>query len=551
MFRYPSLHKLAEYHQRANRLGYSAEWVTHQGKQRKAPPCPCCERIINSSEVPLCYSTCMREPRLGEPKEILPLGVNIYFSFLKMFILLLLLRFIVFDINVIVSSSLYGDYCSQVALDSTSLKCSVTISGYNLNSPTNQERLKTVDILGLVYVLLAMCYFIVFRKILHNFRKYARGKDFIDNNFTILVEHVPSFFYEPGKTRMEDVNYNYKKLLQQRFEREIHAWTDSIEEKRNTTSLEPLENFYVEDVLLNRELSKRERKLVVTGINICYNLNEISNIDLIREQMLAEEAKGEQEEGKGEGEPEDEKRRLLEQIPNRITILNHEYVRLCEHFTFANSSIAAFKLTHFTGRAFISFQFEHYKEYIVRKYEDDHSAFKISGQPIKISEASRPKDIYWYNMKVTDANRKSYMCYSWAVLFMLLVLCFAVLLGTEFWKRTITPIDLNQNLQSQAKSIALTVFMALVTTIINAILSNSMVLLSVMEKHQTKTRRLKSLILKTIITQTINTVFIYGIVYIIQPSGNILSTQGLGPQITGLVLVSGIVNIIVEFLIPA
>jgi hypothetical protein len=153
-------------------------------------------------------------------------------------------------------------------------------------------------------------------------------------------------------------------------------------------------------------------------------------------------------------------------------------------------------------------------------------------------------------MKISDEKRRSYKRYAWGVLFMELILTFAALLGVEFWKMDIQAIDINSNLQAQAQAIALTGLMALITTLINIILSRSMEMLSMMEKHQTQTRRLESLILKTIITQTINTVFIYGTVYFVRPSVNILNTHGLTYQITSLVIVSGIVALIIDIFQP-
>jgi hypothetical protein len=57
---------------------------------------------------------------------------------------------------------------------------------------------------------------------------------------------------------------------------------------------------------------------------------------------------------------------LLKELSSRVTILNHEYIKFSENYT-SNSKTAGFKLTHFTGKALVSFQFEHYKEYLLRK----------------------------------------------------------------------------------------------------------------------------------------------------------------------------------------
>jgi hypothetical protein len=186
MYRYPSLAKLADYHQRANKLGFKAEWIDYQGQKRKAPPCPCCDKIITTAEFPLCYDTSMHEPKVGEDKEVIPLGVSIYFSFVKMVILLLAVRFLMFDAYVFFSS-IYGNYCVHLYETNAKYLCSTTLSGYNLKSASNQPQLNIVNILSFAFVLFSICYFMLFRKILHNYYLYTHGKEFADNNFSILV----------------------------------------------------------------------------------------------------------------------------------------------------------------------------------------------------------------------------------------------------------------------------------------------------------------------------------------------------------------------------
>jgi hypothetical protein len=89
-------------------------------------------------------------------------------------------------------------------------------------------------------------------------------------------------------------------------------------------------------------------------------------------------------------------------------------------------------LTHFTGKALVSFQFEHYKEYLIRKYEQDDKFLKVSGKPVKIEDVPNPEDIYWFNMKVTNFKRLRYELFSWGVLLLILMLTFALLIGIGY-----------------------------------------------------------------------------------------------------------------------
>ena len=173
-------------------------------------------------------------------------------------------------------------------------------------------------------------------------------------------------------------------------------------------------------------------------------------------------------------------------MPTRVTLLNHEYIRLCENYTTNRHDISAFKLTHFTGKAFVSFQFQQYRDYFIQKYEEDKDFFKISNQSLKISHASKPNDVYWYNMKISDSVRRKKILYSWGVLSMLLVLSFAALMLLQYWKLSAASAKVGYSLSARIKALALSGSMAILTTLINYILSTTMELLSFIEKHKTK-----------------------------------------------------------------
>lgn len=59
----------------------------------------------------------------------------------------------------------------------------------------------------------------------------------------------------------------------------------------------------------------------------------------------------------------------------------------------------------------------------------------MSEKTLKLSSINSPEDIYWYNMKITDKERRTYIFYTSAVLFMMLVLSFAALVALQYWQR--------------------------------------------------------------------------------------------------------------------
>jgi len=71
-------------------------------------------------------------------------------------------------------------------------------------------------------------------------------------------------------------------------------------------------------------------------------------------------------------------------------------------------------------------------------YEQDEDFLKLNDQSLKISRTNKPEDIYWYNMKVSDTERKKNIFYSYAILFMLLILSFASLVGLQYLQKNTT-----------------------------------------------------------------------------------------------------------------
>lgn len=234
-------------------------------------------------------------------------------------------------------------------------------------------------------------------------------------------------------------------------------------------------------------------------------------------------------------------------IPNQIKKLNEEYIKLCEKFSLEISP--SFNLSKFTGKAFVSFQHNHYRDYFIKEYLKDPNFLQISGKPLRVSRTNQPEDIFWYNMKVTDANRSRNIFYSYCVLFMLLIISFAALMGLQFWQMAQSQIQVGSTTSDIVVSYLISGSMALLTTCINYILSYAVEILADSEKHKTKSDRMGSLILKIVISQFLNTSIIYSILYLIKPVEP-LSTYGIVNKVASLIVVSGLFNIIWYMILP-
>ena len=90
-----------------------------------------------------------------------------------------------------------------------------------------------------------------------------------------------------------------------------------------------------------------------------------------------------------------------------------------------------FNVTHFVGKAFVSFQYQHYREYILEEAERNSKFLIFNGVKLRVEKASSPRDIYWHNLRHSDSKRTKKEVKSNFVILGALILAFLVLLGVE------------------------------------------------------------------------------------------------------------------------
>ena len=119
-------------------------------------------------------------------------------------------------------------------------------------------------------------------------------------------------------------------------------------------------------------------------------------------------------------------------IPRQVDFLNDCEIILNKQF--ANDNSVLFNVTHFVGKAFISFQYQHYREYIIEEAERDPNFLNFNGVQLKVERAGNPRDVYWKNMRHSDYKRKKSIIFSYLILSMVLIFAFAVLVGINVLK---------------------------------------------------------------------------------------------------------------------
>ena len=133
---------------------------------------------------------------------------------------------------------------------------------------------------------------------------------------------------------------------------------------------------------------------------------------------------------------------------------------------------------------------------------------------------------------------------------MLLIVSFAALLGLQFWQMAQAQAKVGASTGAVIVSYLISGSMATLTTLINYVLAYAVEILADSEKHKTKSDRVGSLILKIVISQFLNTSIIYSILYLIKPVDP-LSTYGIVSKVASLIIISGLLKIIVIFLISS
>lgn len=303
---------------------------------------------------------------------------------------------------------------------------------------------------------------------------------------------------------------------------------------------------------------------IVKKVTICYDLTEIENMDKLREQLISEiehidEKQSEefskllQDEDEGPYTKQMRDTTMIQFAPNQIKMINAKYIALCENFLDQGASgkkTTEFKLSHFTGRAIVTLQYQHFREYLIREYEDNPDFIQINDTSISIRRANKPSEIYWFNLALSDDERTTRSRYSWGVLAMVLIISFAVFLGVEVLQ-SLQSLKTNPHpsILELVKRYLVTASTGILTTAINFLLEWVIQLLAQTEKHKTKSERLTSLVSKMIVSQTINSSFIYLILYFIMPV-NPLGQYGLVNKVISVVIVSGFANIATSILRP-
>ena len=132
--------------------------------------------------------------------------------------------------------------------------------------------------------------------------------------------------------------------------------------------------------------------------------------------------------------------------------------------------------------------------------------------------------------------------FSWAILTLILILTFGIIVVLRY-----LAVILEKLIGALAISLYIHIFVSAllgaITTFMNLIMAFMINFLTKKERHKTITARLLSIIIKTIIGQTANTIIVYFFVYLAKPINPLLSL-GLVGQVYSLLLTSALIYMV-------
>lgn len=229
-------------------------------------------------DIPLCYSTTPAKPVEGNDVFMVATDASLYFIFIKMVVFYVILKFVIIDAYTLYAS-MHGTYCANY-LTSTGKICAYTMSGYNLKAAADQHFINIIDILALVFVLMSIVFFLIFRKKLNQIRDWLDFNIVSQDDFAILVEDIPTFIYDDTTTK-DEIQFDMKVELEYVFEQKIHEWLTKVVNYKDPKecqgkievdfykSIVPMFADTDEDGDYNELLEDDE---IVTSITLCYDL---------------------------------------------------------------------------------------------------------------------------------------------------------------------------------------------------------------------------------------------------------------------------------------
>lgn len=171
---------------------------------------------------------------------------------------------------------------------------------------------------------------------------------------------------------------------------------------------------------------------IVKSITLCYDISRIEKIHEHRSKIMTEYEAAVKQNPQKDVEGIDNR---FSKGPQQVNFLNETELVLCK--SYAQDKSVVFNATHFVGAAFISFKYQHFRDYLLEKYSENRESYILKGHRLRITEATFPSDIKWKNLRISRVERRNRVIMAYVILCAFLGFGFALLVGSDRLKALI------------------------------------------------------------------------------------------------------------------
>lgn len=368
-----------------------------------------------------------------------------------------------------------------------SCESSIGYKGTVANNGRNESELGTALVFGSFFVILltSTC--------LSSYLEYRAVKlDTLNDkpeDFTVMVKHLPN--NEP----QEEIKKHFENL-QERNKDQIKLEVEMVSLAYEVTAFRQIQ----------KKLNLAKKKLF-RQLNIELKRQGIEPGGEYEESTLSKVYTQRQEElKKAQKDYDDEEIALLSLQKDDVT-------KEVSFVTFTNKFMHDKALKYYYSKAswfawiiaYVSGNLEKLK--YIKKNKD---GVEVS-QNIKVLKAPDPSEIIWENVGISKIQLFCRKAITYSITSLLLILSFFILLALKYWQSTFRGeiIDEDSDETEQVdigwQNRAASILISIIISVINSLLSFLIKFLTNQEKHDTLTHKNKSLFLKVVIVQFLNT----------------------------------------------
>ena len=95
------------------------------------------------------------------------------------------------------------------------------LSGYNKHTKKDLYELSNLAYLNLGFTLFSLVYLMAYKVFSYNLYDFLQNNDPTEDDFTVLVENIPSIIFDKDHSTLDRLHINYEQFLRKSFEGKI------------------------------------------------------------------------------------------------------------------------------------------------------------------------------------------------------------------------------------------------------------------------------------------------------------------------------------------